>query len=217
MQLPKLITTKKKPKQYVDQNPIEAITSILSGVKSSVEEDLGKAAVTDAWDQLLGLEDPHLKQSDQADSGDLTAGKEINLSEVKKGVQGLTEMGHEFAREIVNAGKNAANENSREIQVKIQEILIEIKQLANSTKDIQAQVEVISVEQTTDNAGTYHANFLENMLSWLRDARMNVEDSLAWFTALRSKKASKQYGTMAKKHGTSFTLSNERTASTQTG
>jgi len=46
---------------------------------------------------------------------------------------------------------------------------------------------------------------------------MNVEDSLAWFQALRSKKASRQYGVLAKKHGASFMLSGERAPVTQTG
>lgn len=214
MQLPKLTSgNKKKSKQYVDQNPIEAIRSIGSEIKNSVKEDLGKAAVNDAWQQLLGVE----VQEKSSHAGDLEAGHEINLSEAKHEVHQLSEMGHEYAQEIVHAGRRASAENSREVQVKIQEILIEIKQLANSTKDLQAQIEVISVEQTTSNAGTYHVNFLEQMVSFLRDLRMNVDDSLAWFSALRSKKAARQYGVLAKKHGASFTLSHERSAVTQTG
>lgn len=214
MQLPKLISgNKKRAKQYADQNPIEAIRSIGSEIKDSVKQDLGKAVVNDAWQQLLGVE---IQQRD-SHGGDLEAGHEVSFSEAKHEAHQLTEMGHEFAQEIIHSGRRASAENSREVQVKIQEILIEIKQLANSTKDLQAQIEVISVEQTTTGAGEYHVNFLENMLSWLRDARMNVEDSLAWFGALRSKKAARQYGTMAKKHGTSFTLSNERASATQTG
>ncbi len=214
MQLPKIKTAKKQQKQYADQNPIEAITGIGAGFVDSFKDDLGKKAVNEAWDQLLQTEKSEKQSSDK---GDLTAGQELDLAQVKREVQRITEQGQDFVREIVHAGKKAGAEDSREIQVKIQEILIEIKQLAKSTKEVQAQAEVISVEQTTQNKGVYHVSFLEQMLGFLRDARMNVEDSLAWFKALRSKKAQRQYGVMAKKGGTSFTLSTERVVSTQTG
>ena len=216
MYLPKIKPAKKQPKQYANQNPIEAITSIGSGFVDSFKEELGKRSVNEAWDQLLQTGQSE-KQSNASDNGDLSAGEELDLAQVKREVRKITEQGQDFVREIVHAGKNAGAENSREIQVKIQEILIEIKQLAKSTGEIQTQVEIISAEQTSQNAGVYHVNFLEKMLGFLRDARMNVDDSLAWFKALRSKKAQRQYGVLAKKHGASFMLSNERSAVTQTG
>lgn len=215
MLLPKIKTAKKQPKQYINEGPIESLLTIPTEVKDSVVNNLGKSFVTDAWDQMFGLEPK--KNGSQSKSGELTAGQELDLANVKKEIHKITEQGQDYVREIVHAGKNASAENSGEIQVKIQEILIEIKQLAKSTKEVQAQVEVISVEQTTRNKGVYHVSFLEQMLGFLRDARMNVEDSLAWFKALRSKKSARQYGVLAKKGGTSFTLSNERTAATQTG
>ncbi len=212
MQLPNIVPSKKKTsKQITHENPIEAIRGIGSGVKQTASQE-SKAAVNDAWEQLLGLETRAREKA-----GELTAGQEIDLTNLKEKTHEITEMGHEFAQEVLHAGKRANQEEQRESQVKVQEILIELKQLAQSTREIQTEVQVISEEQTVTVAGAYKVNFLEQMLSWLRDAREDVEDSLAWFQALRSKKASKQYGTMAKKHGTSFTLSNERTASTQTG
>lgn len=216
MLIPKIKTAKKQPKQFVDENPIEALRSIGAGVKSTAFNQ-GREAVNDAWDQLLGLERDNSGQSQAQKGGDLSEGAELDLAQIKREVHKITEQGQEFVREIVHAGKNSGAENSREIQVKIQEILIEIKQLAKSTKEVQAQVEVISIEQTTQNKGAYHVSFLEQMLGFLRDARMNVEDSLAWFKALRSKKAARQYGVLAKKHGAQFMLSNERAAVTQTG
>jgi hypothetical protein len=214
MQFPKLNSgAKKKPAQYLDQNPIEALTTIGSDFIDSFKNDVGKASVKDAGEQILGTENPQKNSR----GGDLEPGHEISLEQAKHEIHQLTEMGHEFSQEIVHAGRKANAENSREVQIKIQEILVEIKQLANSTKDLQAQIEVISMEQTTSNADAYHVNFLEQMVRFLRDLRMDVDDSLAWFSALRSKKAARQYGTLAKKHGTSFTLSNERSAVTQTG
>lgn len=206
MQLPKLKSGKKEPKQYINQTPFESLMDIVTEAKKSTIDDLGRKSITDARDQMFGF-----------NSGELSAGQELDLSNIKKEVRKVTEQGEDFIREIIHAGKKADSENSREIQVKVQEILIEIKQLAKSTKQVQAEVEVISSEQTTQNAGVYHVSFLEQMLSFLRDARSNVEDSLAWFKALRSKKAARQYGVLAKKHGAQFMLSSERAAVTQTG
>src|SRR3990167_2143142 len=205
-------STKKERKQYAEDNPLEIITA---GLKSTVVDDLGRASVNDAWDQLLGRAPSKDELTPQ--SGDLSEGAELSLSHIKEEVVQITEQGREFAAEIVHAGKRAQTENSREIEVRMQEILIEIKKLKQSSGELQKQVEVITIEQTAENPGVYHVNFLEKMLTYLRDIRLSVEDSLAWFQALRSKKAARQYGVLAKKRGTSFTLSNERVVATQTG
>jgi hypothetical protein len=214
MQLPKLKTGSKKPKQYVNQNPIEAIVSIGSGIKDSVVDDLARGGVSEAWDELLLKGEA---KSAESAHGDLSEGHEIDLSEVKEKTHEITEMGHEFASEIIHAGKRASNEASAEIETRMHEILIEIRKLSESSAELKDQVEVITLESTADDPGIYHVNFLEKMLSFIHDLRLNVEDSLAWFGALRSKKAARQYGSMAKKHGTSFTLSNERQVATQVG
>jgi hypothetical protein len=211
MQFLKSKNTKKEHKQYIDQNPLEVIGQ---GLKTSFIDELAKASVNEAWDELLDIN----SNEDKAKSGgDLSEGAELNLAQIKKEVREVTEEGRRFTSEIIHAGKRANAENSQEISVKIQEILIEIKQLSNSSSELKKEVEVISMEQVGENPGVYHVNFLEQMLGVIRDLRLSVEDSLAWFGALRSKKAARQYGVMAKKHGTSFTLSNERQVSTQVG
>lgn len=215
MNLPKIKSNKKERKQYVDQNPFELIAG---GIKTTVVDDLGKASVNDAWDQLLLNEDKneqHKQHNPQG--GDLSAGEQLDLAEIREKAHEITEQGREFVAEIVHAGKNADSETSQETKIKIQEILIEIKSLSNSSAQLQKQVEVVSMEQMGENPGIYHLNFLEQMLSFIHDLRLNVEDSLAWFGALNSKKAARQYGAMAKKHGTSFTLNNERQVATSVG
>lgn len=207
--------TNVKPKQHTNEGFIESLTGIGNSAFDSMRNDLLKSVANDARIQIAGGE-VHPKNSSN-ESGDLSAGQELDLAQVKREVHEITEQGQDYVREIIHAGKNAGAENSREIQVKIQEILIEIKQLAKSAKEVQAQVEVISIEQTTQDKGAYHVSFLEQMLEFLRDTRLNVEDSLAWFKSLRSKKAARQYGVLAKKHGAQFMLSNERAAVTQTG
>lgn len=206
----KLKSGKKEPKTYINQSPLESLLEIGKGVKKSMVDDLAKNGVYDAWDQILR---PTQEHGDKK-GGELHPGQELDFSHAKEVVAEVTTMGHEFISEVVNAGRNANKELNHELQVKYNEILIELKALAQSSKELKA--EVITVEQTPE-VGAYHVNFLEQLLLKLREARENVDDGLAWFKALRSKKSARQYGAMAKSGGTSFTLSNERTAATQSG
>ena len=203
----------KQQKQYANQNPIEALESIVTGVKDSMVDDLGKKSAGEIKNELLGIE----SQPQSKEHGDLSEGAELDLANISEQTVEITEMGRQYAQEVIHAGKRANAENSQEIQVKMQEILIEIKKLSQSSEELKDQVEVISMEQVGEDPGVYHFNFLEKMLSFLTGLRLNVEDSLAWFSALGSKKKARQYGSMAKKHGTSFTLSNERQVATQVG
>lgn len=222
MQLPKLkSSSKKEPKQYIEENPFEALMGMGSDVVKSIKSDVGHDSVFDAWDQFLGADKSHDNQHHGGEK-EMHAGEEVDLahgddSKNEKHSKPHIEAGNDYHRDIVHASERGASSESQEIAVKVQEILIEIKQLANSSGELKKKVEVLTIEQIGENPGVYHLNFMEEVLKWIRDARMNVEDSLAWFHALRSKKAARQYGAMAKKGGTSFTLSNERTAATQTG
>jgi hypothetical protein len=212
MNLLKLKGGKKEPRQYIEENPFEALQKIGADVLKSAKQDVAKSTVTEAWDQFLN------RDHEGHNGGEMHAGQEVDLEELKKKEKkGHAAPGDEYHREIANVGKSEQSGENREIQVKVHEILIEIKQLANSSSQLKQKVEVAAIEQMGENPGVYHLNFLEQALQWIRDARMNVEDSLAWFQSLRSKKAARQYGAMAKKAGTSFTLSNERTVATQTG
>lgn len=217
MQFPKLKSSgKKEPKQYVDENPFEALMGLGSDMVKSVKKDVGHDAVFDAWDQFLGVDKSHDSEHSQ---GEMKAGEEVNLDELKakEHAKPHAEAGNDYHREIIHSGERGASRENQEIAVKVQEILIEIKQLANSSGELKEKVEVLTIEQIGENPGVYHLNFMEEVLRWIRDARMNVEDSLAWFHALRSKKAARQYGSLAKKHGASFMLSGERAPVTQTG
>lgn len=211
MNLPKLKSGKKEPKQYISENPLEALMGVGGDVVKSIKQDVGHDLVYDAWDQFLGRGNSHNS------GGEMLAGQEIDLEGLKEKAKEITEDARDYVREVVHAGEKRVGQDSREVEVKIQEILIEIKQLANSSSELKEKVEIVALEQMTEAPGKYQLNFVEMILEWLRDARMNVEDSLAWFHALRSKKAARQYGVLAKKKGTSFTLSNERVVSTQTG
>ncbi|MDP2637615.1 MAG: DUF5660 domain-containing protein [Candidatus Levybacteria bacterium] len=219
---------KSKAKQYVNKNPLEQLLDIGSGV-AQAGADFGKKAVNlDNWDEILGMVDPKEKQKNQHAGGDLSEGKILDLRKIHKKDQAEAkaesdsartekEPGIDYVREIIHAGERVATRENREIEGQLKEIMSEIKKLADSSKELQTQFKEVAVEQHVEKPGKYHKNFFEWLLSVVRIARMKVENSGAWLAAMQSKKKSRQYGEMSKKHGTTFTLSHERTAATQTG
>lgn len=208
---------RRKAKQYVDKNPIEQLLGIGGGVGQQ-GADLAKSAINlDNWDRYLGLTDEEEKKKKH--KGDLSEGEELNLKELheKKQEKAHIEPGLEYVREIVHAGERAVSRESQEIEAQLRELMAEIKKLTDSSKELQSQFKEVAVEQHAVNPGKYHKSFFTWMLSMIRSARAKVEDSGAWLAAMQSKKKSREYGAMAKKHGTTFSLSNERVVATQVG
>ncbi|MBI2613380.1 MAG: hypothetical protein HYW62_01280 [Candidatus Levybacteria bacterium] len=195
---------KTKTKQFVNnKNPIEQFLGI------------GGGAVQSGAD----LAERQEKQKKHQASGDLHEGEELNLEDLKKENKEKLhiEGGIDYAREIVHVGEKAVNRENRELENQLREIMAEIKKLADSSRELQTQFKEIAVEQHIAKPGKYHKSFFTWMLSMISAARQKVEDSGAWLTAMQSKKKSREYGAMAKKHGTTFSLSNERVVATQVG
>ncbi len=210
---------KNRPKQYVNKNPIEQLLGIGGGTVQA-GTDLAKSAINlKNWDEYLGLTDAQEKQKKYRAKGDLSEGKELNLKQLheEKQEKSHIEPGIDYSRNIARAGERTANRENREIEAQLREIMTEIKRLADSSKELQVQFKEVAIEQRIINPGKYHKSFFTWMLSMIRIARRKVEDSGAWLRALQSKKKSREYGAMAKKHGTSFSLSNERVVATQVG
>jgi hypothetical protein len=147
-------------------------------------------------------------------------GKEVDLSlhaqEAAK--KHDIDPGISYKREMLHYREMAGRREYSEIDRKVQEIVIELQRLISSSDTvIRAEFQEIAVEQTPTEVGKYHINFFEWMLTVIRNARMKVEDSGAWLTAMQSKKGKRNYWAMFKKHGTTFGMSNERSVATQTG
>lgn len=216
----------KKPqnrkKQFVDQNPIENWKDIPSGIAQSLVNDVGKAGVGDLWNQLLGA-GGYEKQPSKQQTGELQEGEELSLAAIAKKQERKApqapaiEPGIDYRRNVLYGEKRITQENTQVIQVKIQEIIVELKRLTASSKILQAEFKEITVEQRIEKPGKYHLSFFEWMLSVVRSARLKVEDAGAWLSATYAKKAKRNYWAMFKKHGTTFGLSGERVVATQTG
>lgn len=125
----------------------------------------------------------------------------------------------QYVESITRFSENASSHEVMQENGKIQQIMAEIKKLVMSSKSLQAEVKGITVvSEVPANPGKYYVNFFEWMLIMVRQARQKVEDSKSWLATVKGKKSKRMgYWGMAKKHGTSFSLSNERSVSTSTG
>lgn len=215
-----MITKKQKNpmQQFVNDNPVESLRSVSSGIGKSVVDDLFKKSGTSMWEQMLGkgLYETKKEQS----QGELSEGEELslaNLKQRKEQEKASIDPGFDYKRELIRYNEKASTRQSRELQVQIETIMVEIKKLAASAKELQVQFREVIVEQHIEKPGKYHVTFFEWILSVLQAARMRVEESASWLAMFASKKRKKQYWGMFQKHGTTFGLSNERVVATQTG
>jgi predicted 3-demethylubiquinone-9 3-methyltransferase (glyoxalase superfamily) len=203
-------TLKNKAKRQID-NPIE---KILGGTDAS-SDTVDSIQTLLNWEEVLGLSSKEKNKY----KGELLPGEELNLKELhgSKEKKSEAEAAIDYSREIIHVGERVIKRQSQEVEMQLKEVMIEIKKLADSSKELQAQFREVAVEQYVANPGKYHKNFFSWLLSIIRAARAKIEDSNAWLSALHNKKDARKYGAMAKKYGSSFTLNNERTVATQVG
>jgi hypothetical protein len=219
--------TNKKAK-YFDRNPIEAvIRGAADDVVEMVKDDILEESVTTAWSQLLGGNSKDSEENKDAQeammSGDLVEGQEIELvrrqQQIEKQVAKIAniEAGYDYKNEILHFEQKETQENQNQTSSHIQEILVEIKQLSNSVRELEVEVKDVAMDTVPVKAGKYHESFFDYLLTVLKNARLRVENSANWMHALSGKKAKKGYWDNAKKHGTSYSLSADRVVSQQVG
>lgn len=208
--------TKKQSGNFIDQNPIESIFGLGRDILGSIADDVAKPIASDFFKQVLNV---NFSESAKT-SGNLQEGQELDLKSLGKKQEKIfadIEPGNDYVREIIHAETRTSTREGREIQVRVEEILIEIENLTNASRELQAEFKDALITQPVVEAGKYHLNFLEWMLSTIKTAKMRIEESTGWVSAMQGKKNKKDYWSMFKKQGTTFGLSNERVVSTQTG
>lgn len=211
---------KNKKNQYFGDNQVEAVRNFGGSIANTFASDLLKEGAGDLWKQFLGKEKSEKKQK-----GDLEEGQELNLKEVKSQDKKPTkedsnryiEPGINYRREVVHAESRIGSENQKQIQGQIHEIFSELQKLIASSEQLQVQFKEVMVEKMPEKPGKYHVNFFEWLFLTVKQAREKVEDSSAWLSVMKSKKATKQYWNQFKEKGTSFGLSGERSIATQAG
>lgn len=192
------------------KNPYETGDNFVSKIKETARDEFSKDWRI-AMTQMLGIEN---SASEKDKSGELSEGEEIVFSKVKKLE---VEAAYDYKGEILHFEQKGTQRENYELRTRIEQITIELKKLAKSSKELEVTFKNVTVEQLPVNPGKYQLNFFEWMLVTIQNARMRIEDSAAWIGVVSGKKNKKDYWMLAKKHGTSFSLSGERTAATQTG
>lgn len=97
----------------------------------------------------------------------------------------------------------------------IAQLRAQLATLAPKTNDNAIKKEVI--EQPNNQTGIYHKNRLERFIESVKKLTTDPQDGLTWFKETGKRKKQKGFWGSYKKHGTTFGLSSERTASTQSG
>lgn len=199
----------KKPQKHIAvDNPIESLKDVGTGVVEAVKESSAEA-VKDMWAQILGVE----RSKTSAPKGDLKAGQEVNLKDIAKKNEQTpkAEAPMNYFREIAEAGRAGAQQESAELRQQVQSIMYELQRLATASKAIEKQV-ASAIGTGYVKPGKYHANFFDWMLTVVADARKRVENAGAWLITVKKKKGFVQG---MKKNMSQF-LSGERSVSNQT-
>lgn len=206
------MSKKQKPQQvnFLNQNPLESLGNIMQGVGSALITDLAGKGASDFFEQAIGI---GKEKTTERTAGDLREGEALELKKLK---EASIEPGINYRREIIHAERRISQEGDRTTQARVEEILIEIKKLLSSSHELESQFEDVAIEAPVIKPGKYHENFFEWVFSVIKTARMRIEESTGWLSAMHSKK-DRKYWAMFKKHGTTFGLSNERVVATQTG
>lgn len=199
-----------KARRETIKDPYETEGGIVSQIKNTARQEFSQNWRI-AMRQMLGVKE----DSNQKTSGDLSEGQDIVFPKKEKRVD--IEPGIDYFREIIHAETRISKKSEAQLETKIQEIIIELKKLSESSKELQLEFKDISVATLPVKPGKYHLNFFEWMLVTIQNARMRVEDSAAWVSVISGKKGKKDYWTLAKSHGTSFSLSGERVVAQQVG
>lgn len=219
-------------------NPIETASSAGSnfvseaGKTQKTVKDQFSGISDDFFSQLLGLDfGTNERKTEKSMKGEMRQGQEITLSELRvtaamkpraeytKPTERKAAIlpGIDYRSEIVHAGERLSRKESRELEKRIEDITVELKRLISSSQVLSMEFSEITVQTPPVTPGKYHLNFFEWLLIEIRRIRMKVEDAGAWLSVMKSKKSQRKYGVLAKKHGTTFTLSGERSTATQTG
>jgi hypothetical protein len=206
--------------------------TVKSDIQKSLVNDVGKGMSTDFMNQLLGInlggksaekshEEPKTTTSGAIEIFNLFSNSKKSESarpaEKQRKPESRAAAAIDYHRDIVRSSEKASRKEVGEMNHRVQELMVELRKLVQSSKGLEMQFARVAVETKPKEVGQYHLNFFDWMIAVIRTARMKVEDSGAWLGTVKGKNTKGKVKTMFQKGGTSATLSNERTAATQTG
>lgn len=200
-----------------DTNTAEVIRDAgfnsVKAVGESIKKDLLQEGGEDFISQLLGIE----RSKDQKTSGELKEGEELILGSKKTEKKVHIEPAMNYANEIIHAETTIRRTENGEMRAQMDQLRIEIAKLAKSSRELQVSIKDINIDTIPQTPGKLHVNFFEWILLQLKAVRIRVENSASWLSALTGKRNKKDFWSLAKSQGTSFSQSGERAVAQQTG
>lgn len=198
---------KSKGPQY--KNFLEAFKDIGKSTVKSFAKDVVAGTAKNAVDVFTK---GHPVDSSQKPENDFNFNEYINQQEQK-----IRNQERSRFDAIRREEKIIFSRETQQVKIQIETLQTQIKQLATEQVGLIKEIDQASF-QAVANPGVYHQNFFERLLHLIKLAKKNISRSRSWLS-LHNHRANKQkgYHANAKKSGTSYTLSSERSTVTQTG
>jgi hypothetical protein len=184
------------------KNVLEAIKDIGDSTGDSIKRDLLKDSSRDIINQLLGNFEPKHR------SGDLSLGQEIEMNDIYSGK--IHEKDNQIKQlslenRLIKEEKQTVETKSNEVKLHLHALMQEVFNLAKTTQNLGEEIEVATMIAPA-NPGEYHIVFFEKLISYIKDFRKKIEDSVNWLGSSNKRADKKNYWSMYKKKGSSFLL-----------
>ena len=159
-------TLKKRPVRSNTNNYIETGQNPVKAVAKSVVNDVLKGGMNDFWKQVLTAGNSTNSENNvhqETKGGDLQEGQELVLKNLQKKEEKQPEaetgeIAIEYRKRILHGESISARKNTQEIDQKVSQILMELRRLIQTTKELQVEFKEVATAQRVVNPGKYHAS-----------------------------------------------------------
>lgn len=188
----------------------EVVKSTKKAVATEVRSELNVAV-----SQIFGIELTSGKAHRLSQKSEQHADKIQTLEQPKMTTEHMSYFA-EFKR--TTEGNSAKDNNeTATIRQQLDAILNELRNLKNSSDELESIFKDVVVDAPPEKPGIYHLTFYEGFLKLVIKMRDKVQDGVTYAKLFKSRKQERSYHSMAKKGGTSYTLHQDRAVATQTG
>lgn len=180
------------------KNPLESLREVSTDVVKSASSSIGGIG-TGIFDQLLGIDQSEYKYNPE--SLKPKPEKKVNFAP---------------RREFKTIWSMQQEHEARAIRHLLEQVKKEVKMIRQADSALLQEVKDIdklTIELPENASGIYHIRFLELVISILRTLRIKINESRTWLATFKGKANKKGYKALSKKKGTSFSMSQELTAS----
>jgi len=178
----------------------------------SIKDDVVKGTGKSIFEQLTNSQSTQTPPTEtpEFDFEEWMIGKEEELKEEGRQEQKVFDKSGSLKENIVFSYID------EKLKKEIAEVRQELQLLIQAMNEVSKEVEKAIIQEIVE-PGTYHLNYFAKIKTWLKIVRKGLQSTDLWQEMWTSRSKRSYFWKMAKKKGTSFTLSHERTVATQTG